>query len=321
MVAIVMREPATARPHGLDFVAAILLFTAVYHLGYPDFRGEKLRKPLAGDAIWSVPTLATLSPIGSPIAHAGLHVSAVVHSYETHTFLPPHEAALDTAALQRTLDGLVAGPDAIAPGATAYVAGRQGAGPGRPASPTCGRASRCLPTRACGSRASRGRPRMGTRPLARVLAAHLGRVRRRATAPGRAGHELPLRLRVRPRAGREDRLARRCRCGRRDRREAEDEARFLAALMRGELLPPRLLRALKTPPSCSGYGLGLGRSPSACAGIAYTHSGGGPGYKTGVWVSEDGAQVAVLLLNGRGLHDADARADAAVNELFCAVSN
>ena len=39
-----------------------LLFTAVYHLGYSDFRGEKLRKPLAGDVIWSVPTLATLSP-------------------------------------------------------------------------------------------------------------------------------------------------------------------------------------------------------------------------------------------------------------------
>jgi hypothetical protein len=70
-----------------------LLFTAVYHLGYSDFRGEKLRKPLVGDVIWSVPTLATLSPLGSPIAHAGLHVSAVVHSYDTDTFLPPHRAA------------------------------------------------------------------------------------------------------------------------------------------------------------------------------------------------------------------------------------
>ena len=70
-----------------------LLFTAVYHLGYADFRGEKLRKPLVGDVIWSVPTLATLSPLGSPIAHAGLHVSAVVHSYDTDTFLPPHRAS------------------------------------------------------------------------------------------------------------------------------------------------------------------------------------------------------------------------------------
>src|SRR5581483_6829174 len=71
-------------------LAVSLLFTAVYHLGYPDFRGEKLRKPLIGDVVWSAPTLATLSPIGAPLAHIGLHVSAVVHAYDTNTFLPPH---------------------------------------------------------------------------------------------------------------------------------------------------------------------------------------------------------------------------------------
>ena len=53
-------------------------------------RSEKMQKPLTGDVIWSVPTLLTLNPIGSPIAHAGLHTSAVLHSYETDTFLPPH---------------------------------------------------------------------------------------------------------------------------------------------------------------------------------------------------------------------------------------
>lgn len=70
-----------------------LLFTAVYHLGYPDFQGEKVRKPLIGDVIWSAPTLATLSPVGAPIAHIGLHVGAVVHAYNTDTFLPPHDTA------------------------------------------------------------------------------------------------------------------------------------------------------------------------------------------------------------------------------------
>ena len=142
MVAIVSTEPTTARPSGLELVAAIvwrgliygladgvilsafpivavfaafagrrvlarwrgkalvgalalivsLVFTAVYHLGYSDFRGEKLRKPLAGDVLWSAPTLVTLSPIASPLTHAGLHVAAVIHSYETDTFLPPHAA-------------------------------------------------------------------------------------------------------------------------------------------------------------------------------------------------------------------------------------
>jgi hypothetical protein len=64
--------------------------TAAYHAGYSDFRSGKIGKPLTGDVVWSIPTLVTLNPIGSPIAHAGLHTSAVLHSYETDTFLPPH---------------------------------------------------------------------------------------------------------------------------------------------------------------------------------------------------------------------------------------
>ena len=60
--------------------------TAVYHLGYSDFRSSKVRKPVTGDLVWSVPTLTTLNPIGAPIAHMGLHVSAVVHNYNTTLF-------------------------------------------------------------------------------------------------------------------------------------------------------------------------------------------------------------------------------------------
>jgi hypothetical protein len=71
-------------------MAASLAITATYHLGYSDFRASKLRKPVTGDLVWSVPTLATLNPIGAPLAHAGLHVAAVIHSYDTDLFLPPH---------------------------------------------------------------------------------------------------------------------------------------------------------------------------------------------------------------------------------------
>ena len=69
---------------------ASIVMTAAYHAGYSDFRSEKITKPVSGDVIWSVPTLVTLNPIGAPIAHAGLHTGAVLHSYETETFLPPH---------------------------------------------------------------------------------------------------------------------------------------------------------------------------------------------------------------------------------------
>ncbi len=75
---------------GVIALAASLTMTAVYHAGYSDFRSDKMQKPLTGDLIWSVPTLVTLNPIGAPIAHAGLHTSAVLHSYDTDTFLPPH---------------------------------------------------------------------------------------------------------------------------------------------------------------------------------------------------------------------------------------
>ena len=61
----------------------------VYHLGYRDFRSQLLVRPVAADLLWSVPTLVTLNPIGAPIAHAGMHVTAVLHSYDTQVFLPP----------------------------------------------------------------------------------------------------------------------------------------------------------------------------------------------------------------------------------------
>ena len=49
---------------GAIALVASLAMTAVYHAGYSDFRSEKMRKPLTGDVIWSVPTLVTLNPIG-----------------------------------------------------------------------------------------------------------------------------------------------------------------------------------------------------------------------------------------------------------------
>jgi hypothetical protein len=75
---------------GIVALAASLAMTAVYHAGYSDFRSDKMQKPLTGDVFWSAPTLLTLNPLGAPIAHVGLHTSAVLHSYETDTFLPPH---------------------------------------------------------------------------------------------------------------------------------------------------------------------------------------------------------------------------------------
>jgi hypothetical protein len=75
---------------GAIAIVASLAMTAVYHAGYSDFRSSKLRKPVTGDLVWSVPTLATLNPVGAPVAHVGVHVAAVVDDYNTDLFLPPH---------------------------------------------------------------------------------------------------------------------------------------------------------------------------------------------------------------------------------------
>lgn len=66
-------------------MVASLAITATYHLGYSDFRS-----PVSGALVWSVPTLVTMNPFGAPLAHTGLHVAAVTHSYDTDLFLPPH---------------------------------------------------------------------------------------------------------------------------------------------------------------------------------------------------------------------------------------
>ena len=75
---------------GAAAIAASLAMTAAYHAGYGEFRSAKVANPVAGDVVWSAPTLLTLNPVGAPIAHAGMHVAAVLHSSETDLFLPPH---------------------------------------------------------------------------------------------------------------------------------------------------------------------------------------------------------------------------------------
>ncbi len=68
----------------------ILVLTTAYHLGYADFRSKKIIQPNLGNTIISIPTLLSANPIGSPIAHAIMHITAIIHSPKTELFLPPH---------------------------------------------------------------------------------------------------------------------------------------------------------------------------------------------------------------------------------------
>lgn len=75
---------------------------------------------------------------------------------------------------------------------------------------------------------------------------------------------------------------------------AGDLARFLAALLRGKLLPPRELRAMEAV--SPRYGLGLAVYPTRC-GLAWGHTGNLNGVLTIAWSTRDGRRQAVLMAN------------------------
>lgn len=80
----------------------ILAITAVYHLGFEQFRRDGIGAPMIGNTMISVPMLLTTNPIGSVLAHASMHVAAATHAYETPTFLPPQVGADGARETPRT---------------------------------------------------------------------------------------------------------------------------------------------------------------------------------------------------------------------------
>jgi hypothetical protein len=67
----------------------VILVTAAYHLGYPQYRQDGLSRPETGNVLISIPTFATANPAGSLVAHVSQHVAAVTHAYESRIFIPP----------------------------------------------------------------------------------------------------------------------------------------------------------------------------------------------------------------------------------------
>lgn len=77
----------------LTSLVLIVFITAVYHLGYEQYRDDGVKAPEIGNVIMSVPMIATLNPLGSIVAHSCMHVTAVAHEYETDVRLPPAVSA------------------------------------------------------------------------------------------------------------------------------------------------------------------------------------------------------------------------------------
>ena len=75
---------------GAVALAGSLLVTALYHLGFAEYRGRGLLQPLLGNAIITAGYLLTGNPLASLVAHVLMHVAAVLHGMEGTTQLPPH---------------------------------------------------------------------------------------------------------------------------------------------------------------------------------------------------------------------------------------
>jgi len=67
----------------------VIIVTATYHWGYPQYREDGLGWPETGNVLISIPTFATANPVGSAAAHVSQHVAAVTHAYESEIFNPP----------------------------------------------------------------------------------------------------------------------------------------------------------------------------------------------------------------------------------------
>lgn len=71
-------------------LAASLLVTLAYHLGYAEFRNRSVGLVLFGNALITLAYLLSGNPLGAVLSHAVMHIAAVVRGAETTIQLPPH---------------------------------------------------------------------------------------------------------------------------------------------------------------------------------------------------------------------------------------
>lgn len=74
----------------LSALAASLIITTAYHLGYPEFRGKKVIFANVGNGIMTIAMLLTMNPLTAIIPHSVMHIASMIHGKETTGQVPPH---------------------------------------------------------------------------------------------------------------------------------------------------------------------------------------------------------------------------------------
>jgi hypothetical protein len=75
---------------GVLALVASLLIIAVYHLGYPEFRGPQVGLIVVGVGIQSLLMLLTGNPMVVVLGHIAMHITAVLYGINSVSQLPPH---------------------------------------------------------------------------------------------------------------------------------------------------------------------------------------------------------------------------------------
>lgn len=73
----------------LALIASIFV-TALYHLGYPEFRNKNLFWTFLGNGILTLAFIITANPLAAIIPHIIMHITAIIHGRETTGQVPPH---------------------------------------------------------------------------------------------------------------------------------------------------------------------------------------------------------------------------------------
>ena len=102
--------PGTIAAGALGLIAATAVSVA-YHLGYREFRGDRIKYAVIGPGLMTLGVLVSGSPLAAIISHPVMHIAAVIHGPDTTVQLPPHrraESESQTTAAQNgaTLNGV-----------------------------------------------------------------------------------------------------------------------------------------------------------------------------------------------------------------------
>lgn len=95
-----------------------------------------------------------------------------------------------------------------------------------------------------------------------------------------------------------------------------DLNRFLGSLLRGHLLPPHLMRAMRTTALDSKYGLGIIREELSCGITVWGKDGDAPGYSTWSFSTPDASKRAAISITS-GTGDPDDAVRRALDTALC----